>query len=84
MLRGVLKVEGDIIVAIIRKLARSGKFILQCKAIASLESLNPLWQEIDIYEPLPGFSPKEYYTNYSPFAQISESFGIIIAKQLIA
>ena len=34
------------------------------KAIAPLESLTPLWQEIDIYEPLPGFSPQEYYNNH--------------------
>lgn len=34
------------------------------RAIAPLESLNPLWQEIDVYEPLPGFKPQEYYTNF--------------------
>ncbi len=33
-------------------------------AIESLESLTPLWQEIDIYEPLPGFNPQEYYNNH--------------------
>ena len=33
------------------------------KSITFLESLTPLWQEIDIYEPLPGFKPQEYYTN---------------------
>jgi len=34
------------------------------RAIASVESLTPLWQEIDVYEPLPGFDPQEYYTNF--------------------
>lgn len=34
------------------------------RSIASLESLTPFWQEIDVYEPLPGFKPQEYYTNY--------------------
>ena len=33
-------------------------------SIASLENLTPLWQEIDIYEPVPGFNPYEYYTNH--------------------
>ena len=34
------------------------------KSIAYLENSTPLWQEIDVYEPLPGFKPQEYYTNY--------------------
>ena len=34
------------------------------KSIAYLENSTPLWQEIDVYEPLPGFKPHEYYTNY--------------------
>ncbi|NES82525.1 MAG: SDR family NAD(P)-dependent oxidoreductase [Moorea sp. SIO2B7] len=33
-------------------------------SIVSLGNLTPLWQEIDIYEPLPGFKPHEYYTNH--------------------
>jgi len=34
------------------------------KAIAEILSMTPLWQEIDVYEPLPGFDPQEYYTNF--------------------
>ena len=34
------------------------------RAIAALESFTPLWQEIDVYEPLPGFNPQEYYTDF--------------------
>ncbi len=34
------------------------------RAIETLESLTPLWQEIDVYEPLPGFSPQQYYNNH--------------------
>ena len=29
--------------------------------MAVIESLQPLWQEIDVYEVLPGFNPEEYY-----------------------
>ncbi|NEN90413.1 MAG: SDR family NAD(P)-dependent oxidoreductase [Okeania sp. SIO3H1] len=29
-----------------------------------IESLKPLWQEIDVYEILPGFNPEEYYNDY--------------------
>lgn len=28
-----------------------------------IENLHPLWQEIDIYENLPGFDPESYYKN---------------------
>ncbi|NEQ78598.1 MAG: hypothetical protein F6K23_39785, partial [Okeania sp. SIO2C9] len=34
------------------------------QSIGFLERLTPLWQEIDIYEPLPGFDPQAYYRNY--------------------
>ncbi len=32
-------------------------------SIDALECLTPLWQEIDIYEPMPGFDPHSYYNN---------------------
>jgi len=34
------------------------------QSVAQLEKLTPLWQEIDVYEPLPGFDPHTYYNNY--------------------
>lgn len=41
-----------------------GKFKYEVEsAIAALENLTPIWQEIDVYEPLPGFNPQQYYTN---------------------
>jgi NAD(P)-dependent dehydrogenase (short-subunit alcohol dehydrogenase family) len=40
-------------------------------SIEALECLTPLWQEIDIYEPMPDFDPKTYYTDYQ---QIQEKW----------
>ncbi|NEO69655.1 SDR family NAD(P)-dependent oxidoreductase [Moorena sp. SIO3H5] len=34
------------------------------QSLESLESFQPLWQEIDVYEPMPGFEPDDYYSNY--------------------
>ena len=38
------------------------KIVVQSMAV--IESLQPLWQEIDVYEILPGFNPEEYYNDY--------------------
>ena len=38
------------------------KIVFQSMAV--IESLQPLWQEIDVYEILPGFTPEEYYNDY--------------------
>lgn len=35
------------------------------QSIGFLERLTPLWQELDVYEPLPGFDPQAYYRNYN-------------------
>lgn len=34
------------------------------QSLPVIESLKPLWQEIDVYEILPGFNPEEYYNDY--------------------
>ena len=45
------------------------KFWLQPEKIVSesmqpIECLHPLWQEIDMYEAIPGFDPKDYFCNH--------------------
>ncbi|MDJ0552858.1 MAG: SDR family NAD(P)-dependent oxidoreductase [Microcoleaceae cyanobacterium MO_207.B10] len=45
-----------------------------------IESLQPLWQEIDVYEILPGFNPEEYYNDYQTIKQKWErQMGLISA-----
>jgi len=33
------------------------------RAIEAIENLAPEWEEIDIYEPMPGFDPESYYSD---------------------
>jgi short-subunit dehydrogenase len=39
------------------------------QSIEHLEKFHPLWQEIDVFEPMPGFHPDHYYTNHDEIQQ---------------